>query len=415
MKFSTFADKLADQSGISLLMDDLTDALQPGRDMLMLGGGNPAPIPQIKQFFRDNVKKMLDSGNAFDRAVGNYDPPQGNPDFIEALAALLNEQFGWKISPTNIALTNGSQQAFFLLFNMFAGRFGDGSHKKILLPMSPEYIGYSDVPLAEDLFVSALPSVEIQDELFFKYRIDFDGLEVSDDIGAICVSRPTNPTGNVLTDEEITRLGKLAKANDIPLIIDNAYGTPFPDIIYTDVKPHWDENTIVCMSLSKFGMPGTRTGIVIAAEPVIERIARMNAIISLAPGGIGTAMATELVKTGEILSLSREVIGPFYQEKKDIAIELAKECFADTGVYLHRPEGSFFLWAWFKEMSMSCHELYERLKARGVIIVPGHYFFFGLNETHPHAGKCIRINYAQERETVKAAFDIIAETVRQSR
>ena len=62
----------------------------------------------------------------------------------------------------------------------------------------------------------------------FKYSIDFKCLNIDENIGAICVSRPTNPSGNVLTNEEMEQLHDLAEANDIPLIIDNAYGAPFP-------------------------------------------------------------------------------------------------------------------------------------------------------------------------------------------
>ena len=61
--------------------------------------------------------------------------------------------------------------------------------------------------------------------------MDFDALEnlpdlKEDKIGAICCSRPTNPTSNVLTDGEMARLDALAQEHGIPLIIDNAYGTP---------------------------------------------------------------------------------------------------------------------------------------------------------------------------------------------
>jgi valine--pyruvate aminotransferase len=56
---------------------------------------------------------------------------------------------------------------------------------------------------------------------------------VTDEVGAICVSRPTNPTGNVLTDDEIARLhASWRSTTDMPLIIDNAYGPPFPGILY---------------------------------------------------------------------------------------------------------------------------------------------------------------------------------------
>ncbi|MEN8127653.1 MAG: valine--pyruvate transaminase [Planctomycetota bacterium] len=412
MKFSKFADKFVTQSGIGMLMDDLGSALRPGQDVYMLGGGNPAPIPAVRQFFRESMQRLLEHTDAFDRAVGNYDPPQGNPDFIQALAALLKSQFGWNISDKNIALTHGSQQAFFILFNMFAGPYPDGSQKKILFPLAPEYIGYCDVGLSPDLFESALPSIEMQDELFFKYHINFDALNITDDIGAICVSRPTNPTGNVLTDAEVTQLAQIAKDKEIPLIIDNAYGKPFPDIIYTDVSPYWDDNTIICMSLSKLGLPGTRTGIVIGPRELIDCIAKMNAVLTLSPGGVGTAIATEIIQNGQVLQISEQIIRPFYQQKLDFAIECARRHFTGFDCAIHQPEGSFFLWVWFKDLPVSSHQLYQRLKKRGVIVVPGHYFFFGLNQAHPHQNQCLRINHAQEADVVDQAFQIIAEEVR---
>lgn len=411
MKFSRFTDKLGNQTGIGQLMDDLTDAGKANTNICMLGGGTPSHIPSVQQYFRKSMQSLLDNSCLFDCALGNYDPPQGNRPFIEALAAMLNNTFGWQIRPANIALTHGSQQAFFVLFNMFAGEYPNGSLKKILFPMAPEYIGYCDVGLSDNLLVSAQPSVELLDDLFFKYHINFEQLEIPDDIGAVCVSRPTNPTGNVLTDTEISHLAQLAKKKNIPLIIDNAYGKPFPDIIYTDVEPYWDPNSIICMSLSKLGMPGTRTGIVIGPEEMIEKFSRINAVLSLSPGGIGTALATELIRSGEILTISKQLIQTYYREKMEIAVELARKHLAGLNALVHRPEGAFFLWIWFKDLPISSHQLYERLKKRNVIVVPGNYFFFGLNQPHPHQHQCLRINHAQEKEVVESGFRIIAEEI----
>ncbi|EHC98434.1 Valine-pyruvate aminotransferase [Salmonella enterica subsp. enterica serovar Urbana str. R8-2977] len=62
----------------------------------------------------------------------------------------------------------------------------------------------------------------------------------------ICVSRPTNPTGNVITDEELMKLDRLANQHNIPLVIDNAYGVPFPGIIFSEARPEarplWNPN-----------------------------------------------------------------------------------------------------------------------------------------------------------------------------
>ena len=201
MRLSRFGERLARTSGIAQLMEDLGTAVARGGEVCMLGGGNPAHIAEVEAHFRRSAEALLAADGQFEKAVGEYDPPQGNLDFIEAVACLLREQFGWDVGPEHIALTNGSQSAFFILFNVFAGPAVGGAERKILLPLTPEYIGYSDVGLAEDIFVSNRPQIDHLEGRLFKYKVHFDTLEVTEEVGAICVSRPTNPTGNVLTDQ----------------------------------------------------------------------------------------------------------------------------------------------------------------------------------------------------------------------
>ncbi len=412
MRYSRFGDKFARHCGILLLMDDLGNALAGGRDMIMLGGGNPSRIPQVETCLRQRMDSLLADGDAFERLVGNYAAPGGDRPFRQAVAELLRREFGWPVTEANIALTNGSQTAFFYLFNMFAGEYEDGTRRRILLPLTPEYIGYTDAGLSDDIFISYRPEIDHLDGRLFKYRVDFDALQLGDDIGAICVSRPTNPTGNVLTDDEIDRLHRMAKQADIPLIIDNAYGLPFPGILYKDVRPVWDEQIVFCFSLSKLGLPGARTGIVVAAEPIATAIAGANAILSLAPGNFGAFMALDLMRSGQVIPLSRDVIRPHYQRKAELALAAVREELADLPYYVHDPEGAFFLWLWFDGLPITAQALYERLKQRGVLVVPGHYFFPGLPDEWRHRDECIRINYAGDDDTVRQGIRIIAEEVR---
>ncbi len=415
MKVSRFGQKLAVQSGIGQLMDDLGAAVSTGRDMLMLGGGNPAHIPKVEQYFRRSLTQILADGDRFERVIGSYDPPGGNVEFIDVLVTLLRRQYGWDIGPQNVALTNGSQIAFFMLFNLFAGRHEDGTTKKVLFPLMPEYIGYCDVGLTPDLFLANKPRIEHLDNRLFKYHIDFDRLTIPDDVGVVCVSRPTNPTGNVLSNSELQKLSDMAMAKGVPLIVDNAYGMPFPNIVFTDAELLWNENTILCMSLSKLGLPNIRTGIVIARKEIVDMVARINAVMSLAPGGMGPALISDSVRSGEILRIGREIIRPFYQTKAQQALEQIHECFKGVDYYIHRPEGAFFVWMWFPRLPITNQQLYERLKQRGVVIVPGHYFFPGLSDPWPHVHECIRVNYAQDEKVVSAGIKIIADEVKRAR
>ncbi len=414
MEFSRFGRKFTQESGILQLMADLGEGLAAGEDAIMLGGGNPATIPQVQERLAQEMARILEQPARFRQMVGDYSSPQGHDGFREALARLLQREYGWPVTSDHIALTNGSQTAFFFLFNLFAGEFPDGSHRKILLPLAPEYIGYADAGVDEDIFVAQRPEIELLDEHTFKYHVDFHHLTVTDQIGAICVSRPTNPTGNVLSREEVTRLAQLAAQHHIPLLLDNAYGTPFPAITFVDAEPIWTEQTVLCMSLSKLGLPAARTGIVVGPPEVIQAISALNAIVSLAPGSMGAALVQGLVESGEILSLSREVIRPFYQHKSRQAIQWLREELGDLPFFVHSSEGAFFLWLWFRDLPITSGELYRRLKEQGVIIVPGHYFFPGLAEEWRHKQECIRLNFAQEERVVRRGIQIIAAEVRRA-
>jgi len=286
LHLSSFGRRFSRDSGILSLMDDLGNALARG-NMRMMGGGNPGHVPALQARIRKELADICADEKRFTKLIGIYDPPPGDPAFLKALAELLRREYGWAVTEEHICLTQGSQGSFFLLFNMLAGQFDDGSQKKIMLPMAPEYIGYADLGLTDDFFVSARPRIELIGENRFKYHVDFKNLCIGDDIGALCVSRPTNPTGNVLTDDEVRGLMELAAQHEIPLILDNAYGVPFPAIIYTGATPFWNENIIVCLSLSKFGLPAARTGIVVARPEIIRVLSGINAILTLAPSSFG--------------------------------------------------------------------------------------------------------------------------------
>lgn len=410
MKLSAFGKRFSAGAGILSLMDDLGNALAEG-DMIMMGGGNPGHIPEIQTVMAARLQEIAGSDGELRKMIGTYDPPRGEKNFLQSLADLLNREYSWNLGPENICLTNGSQSAFFLLFNMLAGESGNGIRRKILLPMAPEYIGYADLGLADGFFKAIKPRIEFHGDNRFKYRVDFDRIEITEEIGAICVSRPTNPTGNVLTNREVEGLAVLAEENNIPLIIDNAYGVPFPGMIYTEAEPMWNENLIVCMTLSKFGLPAVRTGIVIANREIVEVLSGINSIVNLAPGSFGAILTSDIIQSGEIIRLSQKVVRPFYQDKMEKAMAAVEEYFAKVTYKVHVPEGAMFLWFWFPDLPVSSRELYQRLKNRKVLVVSGDYFFPGLEPGWKHASECIRVTYSQDEEDVRKGLRIIADEV----
>ncbi len=415
---SLFGEALTARSGIEDLMEDLGRAMAGEHEgpMRMLGGGNPAIIPEVQAVWRERMRELLADGDGFDRMMTVYDPPKGNRRFAAAVAGYLRGKYGWELGPENVVVTAGGQAAFFYLFNLLAGLGTDGRYRKVLLPVVPEYIGYANQGLSGSFFTSVAPEIEFRERHEFKYRVDFENLLVGDDVGAICASRPTNPSGNVLTDGEVAHLDRLARKAGVPLIIDNAYGAPFPGIVFREIQPIWNENIVLTMSLSKLGLPGTRTGIVVARPEIVRALASMTAVVGLANGNVGQAVVTPLIESGQIDRMVGEMIRPFYERKARLAREWVAEFFDDSLDYhVHVSEGALFLWIWFRGLPISAADLYERLKARGVLIVPGHYFSFGgSDEAAQHAAECVRVSYAMADDVVRGGIEIIADEAKRA-
>jgi valine--pyruvate aminotransferase len=412
VKLSKFGQKFSGRSGIVSLMDDLGSALNENPNMIFMGGGNPARIPAVEDMFAEKLKAIANDPEKRHSMLGIYQSPQGNKEFCDLLASYLANKFGWKITSRNIAVSNGSQAAFFSLYNMFAGEMADGSSRKIHLPLSPEYIGYKDAGLSEITFTATKPTIERLPDNMFKYHVDLEGLAVDGNTAAVCVSRPTNPTGNVLTDEEILAIDAIARDRDIPFIIDGAYGLPFPGIIFNDATPHWNDNTILVLSLSKLGLPGIRTGILIASEEVVEAYVNINTIVNLASSTVGPALGKEIFAGNQMDMMCQQHIQPFYKERARQTVKWFQEALEGLPFRIHQPEGAIFLWLWIEGLPISCQDLYERLKKRGVLVVPGQNFFIGIEDDWAHKHECLRVSYAQDEATVREGVRLIAEEVK---
>jgi valine--pyruvate aminotransferase len=414
--FSEIGSRLSGRGGIVELMDDLSQALGGSTQgtMRMLGGGNPAAIPAMQALWRQRLADILADAPYCDRMLVNYESAAGNPAFREIVADCFRREFDWKLSADNVAVTSGGQAAFFQLINLFGGSTANGL-RRILLPIMPEYIGYADQGLTHGVFAGGVPRIELQGETGFKYHVDFERLESEQSLGAVALSRPTNPSGNVLADDEVARLRTFAQQRGVPLILDNAYGLPFPGAIYTEARlPVWGEDLILVFSLSKLGLPGLRTAVVLAHPEIVRRMASLTAVLGLANNNVGQAVVAPLLANGKLLEASREIIKPFYAHRRRLALETIAQHFRGFPYRIHASEGAFFLWLWFPQLPLPTRELYERLKRRQMLLVPGEYFFFGLPSDlqWPHRHQCVRITYSQSEESIVEGLRILADELR---
>ncbi|MEE3411756.1 MAG: valine--pyruvate transaminase, partial [Treponema sp.] len=113
----------------------------------------------------------------------------------------------------------------------------------------------------------------------------------------------------------------------------------------------------------------------------------------------------------------QKYVRPFYQKKSVETQKAIHKLFAGTNYYVHKSEGSIFQWLLMPSLKITTMKFYSELKKRGVIVVPGEYFFFGAApdkslppvEEHPHYSKCLRLNYAGDQKETEGGLKIIAE------
>lgn len=414
IKFSNFAKCVTQRTAINDLMDDLGVAVSnPSEELCFFGGGNPAKIEKMNEVWRREVEAIMAKEGGMEAMLCNYADPRGTKSFVKTIVDIFNERYGWGITERNVCVTQGGQAAFYTLFNVLAGEFSDGKRREILFPIAPEYVGYSCQSVTGPIFRAKKPEIEYIGERQFKYKVDFSQLDIRPETAAICVSRPTNPTGNVLTDDEVNQLADKAEEHGIPLIVDNAYGAPFPSMLFAEANTIYRKNIVLTMSMSKIGLPGVRTAIVIGPESIIDAIVAHTTIYGLNNNNVGQAILEPLLKSGEIFELSESVIRPYYYEKAQLAQKILEEELGnDIPWKMHKCEGALFLWIWLQNLPISTQELYQRLRDEEIIVLPGEGFFFGLEEEWQHSHECVRISYAQDESTLRKGFSRMARVIK---
>ncbi|BAY46085.1 aminotransferase class I and II [Scytonema sp. HK-05] len=411
-----FGAHMSNLTGVRAIMKDIIETLQAsaGQQLINLSAGNPVILPEVEQLWRDCTAQLLNNPE-YGEVVCRYGSSQGYAPLIEAIVKDFNQRYGLNLSDRNILITPGSQSLYFYAANAFGGYTTTGQLKKIVLPLSPDYTGYGGVTLVPEALIAYKPALDIDAAAHkFKYRPDFSKLSITENTGCVIFSRPCNPTGNVLTDDEVKKIAALAAPYNVPVFIDSAYAPPFPALNFTQMTPIFGENIIHCMSLSKAGLPGERIGIAIGDEQVIQVLESFQTNACLHASRYGQAIAARAIESGALVEIAETVIRPFYQSKFTVLESTLDEAMPkDLPWFLHRGEGAIFAWLWLPDLPITDWEFYQELKRVGVIVVPGSTFFPGLHEEWKHKQQCVRISLTGTDEEIATGMQRLAKVVQQ--
>ncbi len=409
--------QMSNLTGVRAIMKDIIETLRAGtgQQFINLSAGNPLILPEVEQLWRDCTAQLLASPD-YGEVVCRYGSSQGYAPLIEAIANDFNKRYGLNLSDRNILITPGSQTLYFYAANVFGGYTSSGELKKIVLPLSPDYTGYGGICLVPEALIAYKPTLDIDAAAHrFKYRPDFSQLSITENTGCVLFSRPCNPTGNVLTDDEVKKIAAFAAPYNLPVLIDSAYAPPFPALNFTEMTPVFGHNILHCMSLSKAGLPGERIGIAIGEQKWIEALECFQANASLHSSRYGQAIAALAINSGALIEISQTVIRPFYQNKFTV-LETSLEQAMPKNLpwFLHRGEGAIFAWLWLEDLPITDWEFYQRLKQVGVIIVPGSSFFPGLEEEWQHKHQCFRISLTGSDEELVTGMQRLAKVAEET-
>jgi valine--pyruvate aminotransferase len=411
-----FGAQMSNLTGVRAIMKDINETLKAcrGQELSNLSAGNPLILPEVEQLWRDCTAELLAS-REYGEVVCRYGSSQGYAPLVTAVVKDFNRRYGLNLSDRNILITPGSQTLYFYAANSFGGYTSSGKLKEIVLPLSPDYTGYGGVSLIPEALVAYKPTLDVDHSTHrFKYRPDFSQLSITENTGCIIFSRPCNPTGNVLTDDEVRKIAALAAPYEVPVLIDSAYAPPFPALNFTNMSLIFGENILHCTSLSKAGLPGERIGIAIGHEQVIQVLESFQTNIGIHSSRYGQAIAARAINSGALAEISETVIRPFYLQKLAL-LENTLESAMPKNLpwFLHRGEGAIFAWLWLQDLPIKDWELYQLLKKEGVIVVPGSTFFPGLKEEWQHKHNCLRISLTGSDEEIVRGMQSLARVAEQ--
>jgi len=302
---------------------------------------------------------------AIEDGYTHYTPAGGIPAVREGVAAHYARRLGMDVEPGEVILTPGSKNIL-----MFALMSLVEEGEEVILP-DPGYPIYASLTSFLGAVPRTLPLREANE-----FRLDPEELAslITSKTRLIILNTPHNPTGGILTEDNLKDVARLAVEHDLWVLADEiysqiAYGDAVPSIASL---PGMKERTIVMDGLSKaYAMCGWRLGIGVApAELVRQMETLMINSSSCATAFIQVATLTALdspESEGSVARMREE-----YQRRRDVVVEGLNQI---PGVHCHTPGGAFYVFPNVSATGIPERELASALLAEaGVATLAGTAF-----------------------------------------
>lgn len=342
MRFSPLVDRIAGEGSQAWdIHFQAWERQRRGDDVIVLSVGDPdlfSPAPAI-----DQAIASLRGGRT------RYTPPSGEPQLRAAIAKWHQRTTGMKVDPDEVVVTAGAQNALFISTLCLLAP-GD----EVIVP-TPMYVTYEAFLRASGATVVEIPSLPEKD-----FHLDVEALAaaVTDRTRAIYLTTPHNPTGAVMTREELEAVAEISRRHDLWVVSDEVYAalTFEREHISPCSLPGMTERTVVISSLSKsHAMTGWRAGWMIAPSGLAKHAYHLL-LCSLygLPGFIQDAARVAL----ETAEIDLEEVRDLYRRRRDLVCDALKE---GDGLLARRPEAGMFVLIDVRGTRLSAHAFAQGL------------------------------------------------------
>jgi aspartate aminotransferase len=337
--------------------------------------------------------------SALQNGYTHYTPASGIMEAREAVAGFVSRTLKTDVDPTDVVIVPGSKNV--LLFTLFACvEPGD----EVILP-DPGYPAYA----SQVSFIGAVPKlVTLREETGFRMDLDQLASLVTPKTRMLIINTPQNPTGGILTEEDVKFVCELAHKHDLLVVSDEIYSQLVYGFHHVSPlsQPGMRERTVLMDGLSKsYAMTGWRLGYAVAPQALAAKLDQLMINSSSCAAAFTQMAAIEALSAPESEHAVHRMVKVF-ERRRDLVVDGLN---AIPGVRCAKPQGSFYAFPNIQGTGFDERELADRLLTEaGVAVLPGSAF--------GAAGKgYIRLAYTQSEDELRLGLKLIADFIAANR
>ncbi len=334
------------------------------------------------------------------RGYTQYTGNRGLPVLLELISQYLQERLGLYYDPKHILVTVGGSEAIDL-----ALRACIEPGEEVLIP-DPAYVSYSPLVGMSD---GVAVHVECREEDNFVLKPEYIEKAVTEKTKAIILTYPNNPTGAIMTEEELKAIAEVIIKHDLLVITDEIYAELTYGRKHASIAalPGMKERTVYISGFSKaFAMTGWRMGYVCAPPEIDDAMFKIHQYGIMCAPIMSQYAAIEALRDGFTDGFATvEEMRDSYDKRRKFVLHSLQE----IGLHCFEPQGAFYAFPSVKNTGLDGEKFAEGLlKTHKVAVVPGNAFGqFGQNN--------VRLSYATSMNSLSEAFDRMSKFLQENK